>query len=109
MKWYAVEGLPALDEPFMVQVKVAGKAICVVNHNGNLYAVGAYCPHAGATLSGGWCTDGKVICPYHRYSYDLTTGRGSPGQNDYVDTYPIELRNGQVHIGINSFWEKLGL
>ncbi|MBL4678351.1 MAG: Rieske 2Fe-2S domain-containing protein [Mucilaginibacter sp.] len=107
MKWFTVPGITPSSEPFIKKVKVGGKSMCIVNHEGKLYAVGAVCPHAGAELSGGWCKDGNIICPFHRYGYDLQTGRGNPGQNDFIDSYPIELRDGQVYVGIESFWDKV--
>ncbi|HEK21584.1 Rieske (2Fe-2S) protein [Mucilaginibacter sp.] len=107
MKWYAVPDLKPSAEPFIKKVKVGGKSMCIVNYEGKLYAVGATCPHAGAELSGGWCKEGKIICPFHRYSYDLKTGKGSPGQNDFIDSYPIELRDGEIFVGIESFWDKV--
>lgn len=107
MKWYAVPGIKQSSEPFIKKVKVGGKNICIVNYQDSLYGVGAICPHAGAELSGGWCKDGKIICPFHRYGYDLQTGRGNPGQNDFIETYPIEVRDGQLYVGIESFWNKV--
>jgi nitrite reductase/ring-hydroxylating ferredoxin subunit len=106
MKWYKLpDDLP--DEPFLRKVKIGGKSICLANYKGYLYAFSGYCPHAGADLSGGWCREGKIICPNHRYSYDLHTGKGSPGQNDYVDVFPVEKRDDGIYIGITGFWEKI--
>ena len=107
MKWYHLPGLTLTGEPTIQKVKAGGKNICVIEYNDKLYALGASCPHAGAELSGGWCKDGKIICPFHRYSYDLETGKGSLGQNDYVDAYPIEIRKDGIYIGIESIWDKI--
>lgn len=107
MKWYAIPDIKPSEKPFIKKVKVGGKNICIVNYNNTLYAVGATCPHAGAELSGGWCREGKITCPFHRYSYDLKTGKGSPGQNDFIVSYPVELRNSEIFVGIASFWDKL--
>ncbi|MEO6851245.1 MAG: Rieske 2Fe-2S domain-containing protein, partial [Mucilaginibacter sp.] len=76
----------------------------LVGFEGEIFALSAKCPHAGGDLSAGWCKEGKLICPVHRYSYNLQTGRGSEGQNDYVDTYPVEIRDGAIYVGISSFW-----
>ncbi|RZL30971.1 MAG: Rieske (2Fe-2S) protein, partial [Pedobacter sp.] len=72
-------------------VKADGKKICVIKQQGQFFAVENTCPHAGGLLSGGWCTEGKIVCPIHRYEYNLTTGRGADGQGDYIDIYPTEL------------------
>ena len=107
MNWYKVAELTDVNKPFIKKVKAGGKGICLVGYEGNIYAISATCPHAGAELSGGWCRDGKIICPFHRYSYNLQTGKGDPGQNDYVDTYPVEVREDGVYVGVITFLEKI--
>ncbi len=107
MKWMKLtEEIPLHD--FVAQVKVEGKKLCLVRHNDQLHVVQNTCPHAGGILSGGWCKDGHLICPIHRYEYNLTTGRGAPGQRDYIDIYPVEEREDGVYVGLKeSFWQRL--
>lgn len=107
MNWYKVPDLQNTKEPFIKKVKVNGKGICLVSYDGDVYALSSTCPHAGAELSGGWCKDGKLICPFHRYAYDIHNGKGDPGQNDFVDTYPVEVREDGIYIGLASFFEKV--
>lgn len=107
MTWYKVPDFQFTADPFITKVKVNGKSICLVGYEGDVYAVSATCPHAGGEFSGGWCKDGKLICPLHRYQYDIFTGKGDPGQNDYIDVYPVEVREDGVYIGMTSFFEKL--
>ncbi len=107
MKWYKIPGVQSSDKPFIKKVKAGNKNICLVGYNGNIFALSAKCPHAGGDLSAGWCNDGKLVCPFHRYSFNLHTGKGSDGQNDYVNTYPVEITDKDIYIGISSFWESL--
>jgi 3-phenylpropionate/trans-cinnamate dioxygenase ferredoxin subunit len=107
MEWYQVPGLKVTGQPFIKRVKVGGKTICLVGYDNEIYALGARCPHAGGDLTQGWCKEGKLICPLHRYSFDLKTGKGSPGQNDYIESYPVEIKDGLIYIGITSLWEKI--
>jgi nitrite reductase/ring-hydroxylating ferredoxin subunit len=107
MTWYKVPDLQYTTNPFIKKVKIKGKDICLVGYEGTIYAISSICPHAGGELSGGWCRDGKIVCPIHRYSYNLDTGRGDPGQNDYVDTYPVEIREDGIYIGMTSFLERV--
>jgi nitrite reductase/ring-hydroxylating ferredoxin subunit len=107
MKWYKAE-LPYTDQPFIKKVSVGGKSICLVGYQGEVFALNTRCPHAGEDLSRGWCSaEGKLVCPVHRFSYDLSTGRGSPGQNDYVDAYAVKILDGEIYVGFNTFKEKL--
>lgn len=107
MKWYQVPDVKITGQPFIKRVKAGGKTLCLVCYENEVFALSARCPHAGGDLTQGWCKEGKLICPIHRYSFDLKTGKGSPGQNDYIDNYPVEIRDGLVYIGITSLWEKL--
>jgi len=106
MKWYRVP-VEDINKPFIKKIKAGTKSICLVGYEGKIFALGATCPHAGGDLSIGWCNNGKLVCPFHRYSYDLETGKGSTGQNDYINTYPVEIREQSVYIGVSTFWEKL--
>ncbi|MGZ3945337.1 MAG: Rieske (2Fe-2S) protein [Mucilaginibacter sp.] len=107
MKWYRIPGIPDLDQPFIKRVKAGNKNICLVGYERKVFALAARCPHAGGDLSQGWCKNQQLVCPVHRYAYDLQTGKGSPGQNDFVTTYPVEIRDNAVYIGISTFWEKV--
>ncbi len=107
MNWIKLFPLTILSsEDFIKKVTVSGKKLCLVKTEGKLFAIQNKCPHAGAQLSNGWCFKGKIICPYHRQEFDLETGRGADGQNNYVDTYPIEIQEDGVYIGIEKPWWK---
>ncbi|TWJ04915.1 3-phenylpropionate/trans-cinnamate dioxygenase ferredoxin subunit [Mucilaginibacter frigoritolerans] len=107
MRWYKIPELKPTQQAFIKKVKIGGKSICVVGAEGDIFAVSARCPHAGGDLSLGWCKNQKLICPLHRYSYDLHTGKGSTGQNDFIYTFPVKIQDDAIYIGINTFWEKL--
>jgi nitrite reductase/ring-hydroxylating ferredoxin subunit len=104
MEWYKVLDNSTLNYPFIKKVKVGNAFVCLVGVYGEVKALSARCPHAGADISLGWCKDGKLVCPYHRYSYDILTGRGSPGQGDYLQTYPVQVRNDGIYVGIKRRW-----
>ena len=56
-------------------VKLEGKEILITNVNGNYYALGNRCTHAGGDLSKG-SLDGNIItCPRHGSKFDVTTGQ----------------------------------
>ncbi|MBU3662540.1 MAG: Rieske 2Fe-2S domain-containing protein [Bacteroidetes bacterium] len=86
-------------------VEVEGKRICLVRLPEGYFAIDDKCPHAGARLGSGKCTpEGMVICPVHRYQYNVKTGKGLPQQGDYVNHYPVETRKDGVYIGFEKKW-----
>ncbi|MCX2477576.1 Rieske 2Fe-2S domain-containing protein [Pedobacter sp. MC2016-15] len=98
LHWYKIEEeIPEGD--FIRQVVVAGKKLCLLRHDGIIHLVQNTCPHAGGILSGGWCKEGMLICPIHRYSYHLENGRGAAGQGDYINIYPVRVENDGVYAG----------
>lgn len=79
---------------------VGKKKICIAHTKEGFFAVNDKCPHNGASLGNGYCTDeGSVVCPMHRYHFDLKTGRAKSGLGDFVQPYPIEVRENAVFIG----------
>lgn len=107
MKWFKLFAAGILTSPdFIKLVTVSGKKLCIVKEGQRIFAVQNKCPHAGADLSQGWCDKGNLVCPYHRHEFNLETGRGAPGQGDYINTYPVEIREEGVYVGIKEFWWK---
>jgi 3-phenylpropionate/trans-cinnamate dioxygenase ferredoxin subunit len=79
---------------------IAGKKICIAHSQQGFFAVNDKCPHNGASLGNGYCTkDNSIVCPLHRYHFDLKTGRAKSGLGDVVETYPLEIRPDGVYIG----------
>lgn len=107
MKWFKLFAAGILTSPdFIKLVTVSGKKLCIVKEGQRIFAVQNKCPHAGADLSQGWCDKGNLVCPYHRHEFNLETGRGAPGQGDYINTYPVEIREEGVYVGIKEPWWK---
>jgi nitrite reductase/ring-hydroxylating ferredoxin subunit len=55
-------------------VKVGDKEVLIANVNGNYYAIGNKCTHAGGNLSQGSLEGNVVTCPKHKAKFDVTTG-----------------------------------
>lgn len=85
-------------------MQVDGKAICIVHGLDGFYAVRDKCPHNGFPLSAGFCSDvNSIVCPVHRYHFDLKTGRAISGIGARVETYPIEKRESGVYLGVEEY------
>lgn len=107
MKWIKLN-IEFTEEDFVKMIKLEGRKICLVKYHNKIHAVQNTCPHAGGILSGGWCKDGNIVCPIHRYEYNLETGKGLAGQNDYIDVYPVEEREDGFYVGLKeSFWKRM--
>lgn len=103
MKWIKLLEVKPEDNK-IIKIKVSNKTICLVNHENEIRAFKTNCPHAGGDLSNGWCDSGFVVCPLHRYKYNLENGLGAEGQGDYLKVYPLEMRTDGIYIGFKKPW-----
>nr|WP_180207001.1 Rieske 2Fe-2S domain-containing protein [Pseudomonas sp. SbOxS1]NYU07325.1 Rieske 2Fe-2S domain-containing protein [Pseudomonas sp. SbOxS1] len=84
-------GMRTLFEP-------AGSSLALFNVAGQLYAIDDSCPHQGASLCGGR-QEGRVIqCGAHGLRFDLASGYLLNSNSVKVETYPVEVVDGQVFI-----------
>ncbi len=101
-EWVRLCGLseaPGVDEVMEAEARDrAGKGvpICLANVGGALSAIGNVCPHREGPLGGGWIEEGKVLCPWHAWAFDVTTGEAEAPQKGRVPVYPVRVEGGEV-------------
>ena len=83
------------------QVRVAGRDMCIVVHNGEGYGCSAKCPHAGGIMANGHINGlGQIVCPLHQYRFDLRNGRNVSGEGYFLKTYPVKETDDGVFVGL---------
>jgi nitrite reductase/ring-hydroxylating ferredoxin subunit len=115
IRWYKV--FDSLEEARIrvplnrtVRVDLDGQALCLVHAPDGFYAIDDKCPHQGLPISkGGICENGQVVCPFHRYAWDLKTGRESRGVEANIRLYPLAEKTDGLFIGMatqRSWWRR---
>jgi UDP-MurNAc hydroxylase len=62
-----------------------------VEAGGCRYTVNRYCPHQGGDLSEGWVDDDRfLVCPRHRWRFDLHQGGRAEGNDGTIDAIALE-------------------
>lgn len=86
----------------VAEFDVAGKAVALANVAGKLYAINSVCVHEGGPLGEGALNGNVVICPWHAWEYDVTTGKivGSPDGTEGVACYPVEVRGEDIFVDV---------
>ncbi len=95
-----VANLDELDEGKPRAVRVEGQSVALFKHNGNIYATDNQCPHMGYPLTRGRVRGGVLTCDWHGWSYDMGGGGCFTGGCDDLSTFPIEVREDEIHINI---------
>ena len=105
-KWYKIaDSVSELDfsKEGLCTVEVESKKICICLFKEQIYATTAKCPHAGGNLDHGYVdTAGNIVCPIHRYKFSLENGRNVTGEGYYLKTYPTEIRESGIFVGIEN-------
>lgn len=66
----------ALEPRLPLRVAFGGRPVVVARCEGELLAFDALCPHALGPLDHGRLEQGRVVCPWHGYAFDVRSGRG---------------------------------
>jgi nitrite reductase/ring-hydroxylating ferredoxin subunit len=105
LKWHKVaDASDAIDwqKNNMAVIEVSGKKITLVKNDEGLFACGYKCPHASGILSDGFIDSaGYIVCPVHRYRFDLTNGRNVTGEGYFLKTFVVEEREAGVFVGFD--------
>ena len=97
--WLKVLEPNELSEGRVTPVTCGHQTVCVTHFEGKYGALDNRCPHQGGPLGEGSIENGLLRCPWHGWDFDPLTGK-APGFDDGVRTFPVEVRNDGVYVGL---------
>ena len=81
----------------MKAVEVDGETVCVINADGNYYAIGNVCTHVGGPLDEGTLDGFEVECPWHGSKFDIRTGKATkPPATSAVPKYDVKIEGNDI-------------
>lgn len=85
----------------LTETVVENKIVALLRRGDDIFAFAATCPHAGARLCDGWVdVEGRIVCPLHKYRFDPANGRNTSGEGYKLKTYPVEIREENIYVGL---------
>src|SRR4051794_12803552 len=99
LHWHRVADLDELPEGRVKTVAAGTHSLALTHVDGRFSALDNHCPHQGGPLGEGSIENGLLRCPWHGYDYCPLDGK-SPGFDDEATTYPLEIRDGEVFVGV---------
>ncbi|MCU7884129.1 MAG: Rieske 2Fe-2S domain-containing protein, partial [Candidatus Thiodiazotropha sp. (ex Lucinoma annulata)] len=97
--WHKVLSKDELPEGRVTSVTCKKQTLCMSHHEGQYGALDNKCPHQGGPLGEGSIENGLLRCPWHGWDYDPITGK-APGFDDGVETFPVEIRDDGIYVGL---------
>ncbi|SJZ67766.1 Rieske (2Fe-2S) protein [Sediminibacterium ginsengisoli] len=103
MNWHKVADTPQMlnwQDNRMCITEAGGKTLTLAQFQDQIYAFAHKCPHASGIMADGFIdATGQVVCPLHRYRFNMQNGRNTSGEGYYLKTYPVEQREDGLYIG----------
>ena len=70
-----VASVDDLEPGEMTYVEVGDEPVCLINLDGEFYAISDVCTHQEASLSDGEIVGDEIECPLHGGAFDIRTGQ----------------------------------
>jgi nitrite reductase (NADH) small subunit len=98
MAFVKVGSLASLPPGSVMEVAIGEDSYAVCNVDGKLHALWGICPHAGGPIGQGNLIDGRVVCPWHEWEYDCTTGENDMEPEARLQTYAVKVEGDAILI-----------
>jgi nitrite reductase/ring-hydroxylating ferredoxin subunit len=85
----------------VLEKQVLARRVAVVNDRGNIFGIESECKHMRASLATGGVKDGRLVCRWHGWQYDLETGECLTVAGFKLRKYEIEIYGDEIFILIS--------
>ena len=96
--WHRVLAAGDLPEGRVTTVAAGPQTVAITHFDGRSAALSNRCPHQGGPLGEGSIEKGMLRCPWHGYDYCPLDGSSAFG--DGVPTFPLEVRDDGIYVGV---------
>jgi nitrite reductase/ring-hydroxylating ferredoxin subunit len=79
-------------------VEASGKTLALFHVDAGYYAIDNACAHRGGPLGEGELEGRVVICPWHAWRWDVTTGANVNNPAVKVTCFPVSVESGEVWV-----------
>ncbi len=102
LTWYKAINHGELPEGRVQAVTLGVQTVALTHYDGQYGALDNKCPHQGGPLGEGSIENGYLRCPWHGWDYCPLTGQPPGGYDDAVITYPVDVRDDGIYVGLEA-------
>jgi nitrite reductase/ring-hydroxylating ferredoxin subunit len=81
-------------------MEVNGTPLAIFNVDGNFYAINDVCGHRGGPLGEGELDGRTVVCPWHGWRYDVTTGANELVPDLPTHRYDVKIEGEDILVDL---------
>ena len=93
-----VARIDEFDELNCKLIEVDGSSIALYKIGEAFHAIRNACPHTGAPLAAGQLHGCELTCPWHGWTFDLTTGQSTMVPFARLETVDVTVKRGELHL-----------
>ena len=99
--WHRIGPVEQFADKEIQQLQIGKVAIALSYRDGTFAAISGVCNHVGGSLGEGRLSDdGYVVCPWHHWQFERSTGEARPGIPAAVPRHEVKVENGEVFINL---------
>lgn len=105
-----IEVLRASDLPIgrIRAVKIEARTVAICHTSKGFFATDNTCPHRGGPLAEGDLIGDEIVCPWHLWGFDVTTGL-CPGNAEFmIPTHEVKLEGDCILVKLSPVRETSG-
>lgn len=97
--WHDVAAASEMPAGSRRTLDIDGRALLVINLDGEFFAVEDLCTHDGGDLGSGDIDGDQIVCPRHGARFCIRTGevKAPPAYEDIL-TFPVRVHDGMVQV-----------
>jgi nitrite reductase (NADH) small subunit len=99
--WIKVGSLKEIPRSYGKVVQAGGKLIALFKMQDTVYAIDNECPHRGGPIGEGSVKGKLVSCPWHLWTFDLTSGQCLSNPYGHVRSYAVSVDSDDVWVTID--------
>ena len=83
-----------------MEVMIGEVPYAICKRGGNVTALSGICPHRGGPLGQGAINGANVVCPWHAWEWNCTTGENDRDPEKKVASYEVKIEGGDILLNI---------
>lgn len=77
-------------------VAAGGRTIALYHTAGGFFASDNSCPHRGGPLGAGDLMGSEIVCPWHLWGFDVTSGLCTGNPSISINTHEVKIEGSRV-------------
>jgi nitrite reductase (NADH) small subunit len=99
-EWTKVAAAGELTPGTSKKIEVNGRELALYNVDGKFYCTSNICPHQGAPLAEGMIEGTNIVCPWHAWVFDVTTGQSPVNPRAKIPCMPVKVEGSDVFVNV---------